>query len=483
MHNDTAEPDLLPQQSMASPLATLIMRAPVSCRPEASLRSALSLMNEHRIGSLIVTDAAGAPVGIFTLRDVLVRVALPSRSLDEPVSAVMTRDVFSLPPGASAYEAALAMVSRSIRHVLVVDGGRLTGIVSEKDLFHLQRLSMHQLAHALRGAESVAVLELLSADIRRLAGGLLEHGVGAGQLTYQIATLNDLLTMRAIDLEREAAGLGDVRLCWLALGSEGRFEQTLSTDQDNGIVFADDGDAAALRARLLPFAQRVNDVLARCGFPLCKGGIMAGNPQWCLSAAEWRAQFESWLNSGNPQALLNASIFFDFRGLHGDTALAAELRGWLLEHTAKNARFLHQMAANALRNQAPLGWLQDFVTASDAEHRDTLDLKTNGATLFVDAARIYSLAHGIAGTNTAVRLAEFGTRQQVGTRELRAWADAFEFIQALRLRHQHAQQAAGTAMDNFVNPAELNALERRILKEALRLARELQRRLALDYGL
>jgi CBS domain-containing protein len=475
--------DLLPQQSMASPLSALIRRAPVSCPPEASLRTALALMNEHRIGSLIVADAAGAPAGIFTLRDVLVRVALPSRSLDEPVSAVMTRDVFSLPPGASAYEAALAMVSRGIRHVLVVDGGRLTGIVSEKDLFQLQRLSMHQLAHALRGAESVAVLELLSADIRRLAGSLLEHGVGAGQLTYQIATLNDLLTMRAIDLELESAGLGDVRLCWLALGSEGRFEQTLSTDQDNGIVFADDGDAAAVRARLLPFAQRVNDALARCGFPLCKGGVMAGNPQWCLSASEWRAQFEAWINSGNPQALLNASIFFDFRGLHGDSALAAELRGWLLERTAKNARFLHQMAANALRNQAPLGWLQDFVTASDAGHRDTLDLKTNGATLFVDAARIYSLAHGVAGTNTAVRLAEFGARQKVGARELRAWTDAFEFIQALRLRHQHAQLAAGTAMDNFVNPADLNALERRILKEALRLARELQRRLALDYGL
>jgi len=475
--------DLLPQHSMASPLSGIVQRAPVSCLPGATLHTALALMNEHKIGSLIVADAGGAPVGIFTLRDVLVRVALPARSLDDPVSTVMTRDVFSLPPDASAYEAALAMVTRGIRHVLVVDGGRLAGIVSEKDLFQLQRLSMHQLAHALRGAESVAVLELLAADIRRLASGMLQQGTGAGQLTYQIATLNDLLTMRVIDLELQAAGLGDVRICWLALGSEGRFEQTLSTDQDNGIIFSANGDPAALRARLLPFARRVNDALARCGFPLCKGGVMAGNPQWCLSAAEWQAQFEAWIGSGNPQALLNASIFFDFRSLHGEHGLATGLRAWLLERTAKNARFLHQMAANALRNQAPLGWLQDFVTASDDAHRNMLDLKTNGATLFVDAARIYSLAHGVTATNTASRLGEFAARQKISAGEAQAWREAFEFVQVLRLRHQQAQFSAGETMDNFVNPAELNALEKRILKEALRLARDLQRRLALDYKL
>jgi CBS domain-containing protein len=477
------EIDPLQQHSMASPLSAIVARAPVSCLPDASLRSALTTMTELKIGSMIVADREGAPLGIFTLRDVLVRVALPGRSLDEPVSAVMSRSVFALPPQTSAYEAALAMVTRSIRHVLVVDQGKLVGLVSEKDLFNLQRLSLHQLPHALRHAESQATLELLSADIRQLAHNMLERGVAAEQLTYLIATLNDLLTIRVIELELNASGLADVRLCWLALGSEGRFEQTLVTDQDNGIVFAADGDADAIRARLLPFALRVNETLARCGFPLCKGGIMASNPQWCLSVAEWRRQFSLWIDSGNPEALLHSTIFFDFRGLHGDTALADELRGWLLGRTAANARFLHQMAANALRNQAPLGWLQDFVTASDAAHRDTLDLKMSGATLFADAARIYSLAHGIARTNTAARLNEFGARQGLAAREVQAWTEAFDFIQMLRMRHQHLQNAQGAPMDNRVNPADLNALERRILKEALRLARELQRRIALDYGL
>ena len=471
------------QHSMASPLSAIVVRAPVSCLPDTTLRSALATMSELKIGSMIVADRDGTPLGIFTLRDVLVRVVLPSRNLDEPVSGVMSRNVFAMPPQTSAYEAALAMATRSIRHVLVVDHGRLTGLVSEKDLFNLQRVSMHQLTHALRGAESVAVLELLSADIRRLANNMLARGVAAEQLTHLIATLNDLLTMRIIELELLNSGLAEVRMCWLALGSEGRFEQTLSTDQDNGIIFATDDDADAMRARLLPFARRVNEALARCGFPLCRGNVMASNPQWCLSLQEWRRQFELWIDSGNPEALLHATIFFDFRPLHGDSALAEELRSWLLERTAANARFLHQMAANALRNQAPLGWLQDFVTASDPEHRDTLDLKLNGATLFVDAARIYSLAHGIAQTNTAARLIEFGSRQGIAAREVQAWTEAFGFIQILRLHHQQAQNLQGAEMDNRVKPDELNALERRILKEALRQARDLQRRLALDYAL
>jgi len=312
---------------------------------------------------------------------------------------------------------------------------------------------------------------------------MLVQGVAAEQLTHFIASLNDLLTQRIIDLELAGAGLDDVRLCWMALGSEGRFEQTLSTDQDNGIIFAGVADAVTMRARLLPFARRVNEALASCGFPLCKGNVMASNLQWCLSDLEWREKFTFWMDNGDPQALLHGAIFFDFRGLHGDIGLADDLRAWLLARTAKNPRFLHQMAANALRNRPPLGFLHDFVTADDPAHPHTLDLKMNSATLFVDAARIYSLAHGIAQTNTAARLHEFGVRQAVPQREIGAWIDAFQFIQVLRLRHQHMQDLQGLALDNRLDPDDLNQLERRILKEALRQARELQNRLALDYRL
>ena len=475
--------DVSSEQTMASPLSALVRRAPVSCLPDTPLRSALSTMHEFNIGSMVVTDANLAPLGIFTLRDVLDRVALAGYGLEQPISGVMSREVFTMPPEASAYEAALAMVRRGIRHILVVDHGRLAGVITEKDLFSLQRINIRQLASAIRAADSVESLVQFSSDIRQLAHNMLVQGVAAGQLTHFIASLNDLLTQRIIDLELAGAGLDDVRLCWMALGSEGRFEQTLSTDQDNGIIFAGAADAAMLRARLLPFARRVNEALASCGFPLCKGNIMACNPQWCLSEQEWRAKFMHWIDNGDPQALLHGAIFFDFRALHGDAALADELRIWLLARTTVSPRFLHQMAANALRNRPPLGILHDFVTGKDAAHPNTIDMKLGGATLFADAARIYSLALGIRQTNTAARLREFATRQGLSPQEAAAWIDAFLFIQVLRLRHQHLQNLQGLAMDNRINPDDLNQLERRILKEALRQAGALQSRLALDYRL
>lgn len=475
--------DISSQQTMASPLSTLVRRAPVSCLPDTPLRAALQTMHELNIGSMVVTDGYLAPLGIFTLRDMLDRVALAGYGLDQPIPGVMSRDVYAVTPQTSAYKAALAMVRRGIRHILVVTGGRLTGIVSEKDLFSLQRINIRQLAGAIHAADTFDKLVQFSADIRQLAHNMLAQGVAARQLTHFIASLNDLLTQRIIDLELAGAGLEAVHMCWVALGSEGRFEQTLSTDQDNGIIFAGGADTETLRSRLLPFAQRVNEALASCGFPLCKGNVMAGNPQWCLGGQEWQVRFAHWIDSGDPQALLRGAIFFDLRGLHGDIALVEKLQGWLLSQTSRNPRFLHQMAANALRNRPPLGFLHDFVTAKDAEHLHTLDLKVNAATLFVDAARIYSLALGIPQTNTSTRLREFGNRHALPQREVQAWVDAFQFIQVLRLRHQHTQSLQGQTMDNRINPDDLNQLERPILKEALLCARALQTRLALDYQL
>ncbi len=217
----------------------------------------------------------------------------------------------------------------------------------------------------------------------------------AEQLTQFISTFNDLLTVRIIELEFAASDLGETAdgLCWLALGSEGRLEQTLSTDQDNALIFTvpEGMTADQVRAQLLPVARRINESLARCGFPLCRGNVMASNPQWCLSLEEWRGIFLNWIMHGTPEALLHASIFFDFRPLHGAHALAEELRLWLTKIAVDNSLFLRQMAENALRNRPPLGVMRDFVLGKE----NTLDLKLNGITPFVDAARIFSLATGV----------------------------------------------------------------------------------------
>jgi CBS domain-containing protein len=239
-----------------------------------------------------------------------------------------------------------------------------------------------------------------------------------------------------------------------------------------------------VRARLLPFAQAVNEGLGACGYPLCKGDVMARNPRWCLTLDEWRSQFDAWIDNTDPAALLNALIFLDFRSISREDALAQALRGHVTEQVAHAPRFLRQAAEEALKIAPPLGVLGDFVTAESADGRRLLDLKLSAVRLFVDAARVIGLAGGVTHTSTAERLRQGGSRLGMDAGEISSAVEAFFFVQMLRLHHQVAgTDDAARAADNRIDPRELNEVDRRMLKECLRQARKLQQRLALDYQL
>lgn len=476
------------QQSLTSPLSAIICRTPVTCAPDTSVREVLARMHELRVGSMIAVDSDGRPLGILTLPDVLERIALPQIDLALPVIGIMTRELTWLRPQALAYEAALEMAKQGFRHVLVVENERLIGLVSEKDLFALQRVGLRQIGSSIRHAKSQEELKQSAADIRHMAHNMMAQGVAAEQLTQFISTFNDLLTVRVVELEYAASGITATALadglCWMALGSEGRFEQTLSTDQDNALIFTvpDGMTAEQVRQTLLPVAHRINETLALCGFPLCRGNVMASNPQWCLSLDEWKRTFSNWITNGTPEALLHSSIFFDFRALHGAHQLAEELHLWLSRVASDNTRFLHQLAENAMSIRPPLGLVRDFVVGK--EH--TLDLKLNGITPFVDAARIFSLAAGVTQTSTLARLRTSAAKLKIHSSEVEAWIDAFLFIQVLRMRHHDEGREQGLSdeeLDNCIDPEALHELDRRILKEAFRQARKLQARLALEYHL
>lgn len=473
--------------SFHSPLAVLVRRTPITAAPETPLREAVRLMSRHRVGSIIVTDpASGKPLGIFTIRDLLHRVAAVSCDLDQMLSQVMSAsDLLMLDTRATVYQAALLMARHGVHHVIIVDAeGRVAGVVSQDNIHALQSGGGKDISAAIREARDMEGLVAAAGEIRKLAETLLAEGTAAEPLTQLISTLNDHLTVRIIELTQSEFLLPQVEWCWLAFGSEGRFEQTLSTDQDNGLAFvapADQSDVEQVRTAFLPFARGVNERLAACGFPLCKGNVMAGNPELCLSLDEWQARFGGWLRGGSPTALLNASIYFDFRPLHGDEGIAERLRQWLLDHVPGAALFQRLMAEIALQTSPPLGMLRDFSFDGNQAFPRTLDLKGAGARLFVDAARILALAAGIGETGTAQRLRALGERGKLGGEDVAALVNGFFFIQQLRLRAQQSGEPAGAA--NRVDPAGLNELDRQVLKVALRQARKLQDRLRLEYRL
>jgi CBS domain-containing protein len=472
------------QYSLDTRLGELAMRQPIGCAPDTPLRDAVRLMHEQHVGSIVILDPQRRPQGIFTLRD-LRRVVADGIDLAQPISALMTTAPFHLPPDASAFDAAIAMTERHIAHVCLVENEQLCGVISERDLFSLQRVDLVHLARTIRHAGKIETLAGLRSDIRLLVDRMLAHGASSTQITHIITLLNDHTVCRVIELTLEEKGDPGVPFTWLCFGSEGRREQTLHTDQDNGILFeaSDAAEAAAIRGRLLPLAAEINQRLAQCGFTLCKGNIMAGNPELCLSRQEWSRRFAGFIHEATPENLLGSSIYFDLRSVWGPTEGCEQLRSELLERVAGNSLFQRMLAENALRQRPPVGRFRDFVVARSGADKDTLDLKVQGLTPFVDGARLLALANGVGAVGTLERLRALISRGVIEALDGAAFEEAYHFIQQTRMQQHQLQARDELPYSNRLDPDSLNLLDRRILRESFRQAQRLQSSLATRYQL
>ncbi|WP_417312170.1 putative nucleotidyltransferase substrate binding domain-containing protein [Ectopseudomonas khazarica] len=472
------------QYSLDTRLGELAMRQPIGCAPHTPLREAVRLMHEQHVGSIVVVDPNERPLGIFTLRD-LRRVVADGVDLAQPIDRLMTPNPFHLQPDASAFDAAIAMTERHIAHVCLVQNEKLCGVISERDLFSLQRVDLVHLARTIRHAGKVETLAGLRSDIRLLVDRMLAHGASSTQITHIVTLLNDHTVCRVIELTLEDMGDPGIAFTWLCFGSEGRREQTLHTDQDNGILFeaADAAEAAAIRGRLLPLAVEINQRLAQCGFTLCKGNIMAGNPELCLSRQEWSRRFAGFVDEATPENLLGSSIYFDLRTIWGPDTGCEQLRTALLERVASNSLFQKMLAENALRQRPPVGRFRDFVVARSGADKDTLDLKVQGLTPFVDGARLLALANGISSVGTLERLRALVAKGVIDALDGAAYEEAYHFIQQTRMQQHQLQARDELPYSNRVDPDHLNHLDRRILRESFRQAQRLQSSLAMRYQL
>lgn len=420
-------------------------------------------------------------MGILTRFDVLGRITLPGVPLSQAIATVMSTPVISLSTEHTAADAAILMSRMGFRHVPVTRDGVLVGVVTERDLFALQQMSIKQLHTAIRTADSLEEFKAAAADIRQLTATLLALGVQAQALTELISQLNDVLTQQLVSSTAKAHGLDLGRACWLAFGSEGRREQTVATDQDNGLIFESEHPEQD-RPAWLAFARAVNESLDACGYPLCKGQVMASNPACCLTPQEWRQRFVKWIEQGSPQDLLAASIYFDLRPLAGHLELADGLREVIAERARANPRFCRQLAQEVLRGPTALGWLGG-IEAQSIDGVPMLDLKLHGTAVFVAVARLRSLAAGITEVNTRRRLEAVARLKGVPEHHAQAWVSGFEFLQMLRIRTQirGPDPATPHAGPNHIRLDTLNDIDERILKETLRLVRRLQQEVELDY--
>lgn len=446
----------------------LISKRIVSCSPDTDVREAAGAMVENRVGSIIILDGDGAAAGIVTDTDLRRSVAA---GYEGPVRAIMSRPVITVQIEALAFEAIYEMLRHGIHHIVVVDEGRPEGVISSSDLLAAHSDSPMFLAREIERAKSYAQLASVHSRTESMVEALVKRGVGAYNLGRITAETNDRLVQKIIDMvqaDMAARGIGSppVPYCWLGLGSEGRREQTLKTDQDNALIYQDPADnrVSQTQAYFQILASRVVEELVGCGFPPCKGGVMASNPRWCQPLSVWKEYFSKWVRESEPANLLNATIFFDFRPIWGDFSLSEELREHLRRETDVHKIFVGIMAKTALDHRPPLGFFRNIVVEKTGEHRGAVDLKRRGLLPLVDAVRVYSLEHGLATTNTFERVWDLEAKGAFSHDEATEIAGAYEFMMLLRIRHQIDQIKEGQQPDNFVNPDKLSRSERSLLK-------------------
>ncbi|MCB1814063.1 MAG: cyclic nucleotide-binding/CBS domain-containing protein [Candidatus Competibacteraceae bacterium] len=412
--------------------------------------------------------------GIVTDRDLRIRVIAAGRSYDEPLSSIMTRTPVTVQLSAFGFEALLAMARSNVHHVPVMDGERVAGMVTATDLLERRASSAVYLVSDVYNRSSGTELAKVSARLPLVLRNLVESNATARSAGHVISAVAEAITCRLLQLAEQKLGPPPVKYAWLAAGSLARGEQTALSDQDNCLLLADDYQAAQHGDYFDALSRFVCDGLDECGYIYCPGDVMAMNPEWRQPLAQWKRYFNRWIEQPEPKALMLSSVFFDMRLMYGDADLLHDLQQHVLAKSKANRIFLAYMASNSLGHQPPLGLFRNFVLIKGGENNHTLDLKHNGVVPIIDLARIYSLAAGLTEINTWDRLEAAGGLGELSEQGAADLRDALEFISAVRLRHQVRRIRQQLPPNNFVPPDQLSHFERNHLKDAFALVRTMQ---------
>jgi CBS domain-containing protein len=443
-----------------------------------TIQKVAARMSELQIGSLLVHDQQGTIIGIATDNDLRAKVVAEGLSYSTPVEQVMSCPVETIPTSAVCFDALLHMMNRQVHHLAIETGGRIVGVVTAHDIMVHQGTSPISLFREIGAQRKIEGLYSLSEKVPLVVRTLIEEGAKANNITRLIAVLNDHIVNRVLMLLEDELGPAPYPFCWLMLGSEGRQEQTFKTDQDNALIYeTPPEDWEQIKAGKLYFRRFGNlaiQHLAACGYPLCKGEMMASNPKWRKPFATWQNYFDRWMNAPEPQAVLHATIFFDFRAGYGNTTLAERLRDHLVTVAPTRSIFLMHLAKDCLSTRPPLSFFRNFIVEKDGDHKNRLDIKTRGLVPFVDFGRVMALKHGIRETNTLARLQAVADANLIPRDLYTETREAYEYQMQLRLVHQIAMMERGLTPNNYIDPAELSDLEKQTLKEAFAVINRIQ---------
>ncbi len=466
------------------PVESIVNRELVYCDHEMPIQAAAAVMSQHNSSSIFIRDADSEFVGVVTDNDLRKKVTATGYDILKPVSDIMTSPLVSVSSQALIFETMMEMMQKNIKHLAIRDlKNQVVGVITNRDLLKAQGQSPFFIVREIAQARFVNQLVQVRHQVPQLIQSLINTGAKAQNVTRFLTTVSDAILEKLIGFAIDELGPPPARFVFMILGSEGRKEQTLKTDQDNAIIIEDLPDKAAEEAKnyFLSFSEKVCGWLDEAGYDFCKGGVMAKNRQWCQPLNVWKNYFKQWIHTAEPEALLQASIFFDFRGAYGETDLIDELRNDLFKSLGGWPGFFRHLTENAMFFTPPIGFFRNFLVESKGEHRDSFDIKAAMQPV-IDYARIYALHNRIAETNTLGRLQELLDQKKLSAQQYQEIDTVYSYLMQQRfVRQVKACIEENGKPDNYINPKKLSRIEQTTLKEIFKRIEKFQAKLSFDF--
>jgi len=447
-----------------------VCRSPaVTCSPDIGVIEAARLMRDQNIAGLIVVDD-NAPIGILSVRDLRDIMAEDGANLpSHKVRDVMHTGVITVRHTAYVFEAIFKMAKNNLHRLAVINENQeLIGIINATDLLSQQTRSPLYLTQEILTAETFTDLQNISSSIIDMVRSAMDAGADTRSLVHLIAHFNDGFTERIIELMESTEGITLPRkAAYLALGSEGRGEQTLRTDQDSAMVYADDLSAPELE-ECARFADRLVEILEFVGIPRCPGNTMASNPQWRHSLGGWQEKLEKWITVPDGENMVNFGMFQDFRTIHGDKSLEKHLHEFIHTTVQRHKLFFPHVAKNIVRFPAPLGMFGRIKVERTGSNRGKVELKKAGIFAITEGASLLALENNVDSGTTWDKLERLGQLSVLSKKDSETISEAFSQLVNFRLQRQLRDLAAGNKPSNAIDPQRMPEKTRNQLREALR---------------
>ena len=452
---------------MNLPVSSFV-REHITCDMDMSVHEAASIMRRKDQNAIIITkDTSQQPLGIVTDCDLRNRVVAREFSVNSPVFEIMSSPLARIPDEALLYEAVLQIKGNAISHLAVEDrAGRIVGIISNEDLLEVQRNSISYLIKEVSTAETIESLKKIHNKIPVLVKILLESGSRVRNITYLISTVTDAITHRLVEFAIDEMGEPPAEFAFLALGSEGRREQTLVTDQDNAIVFDDvpNEKFAEVNRYFLYFGKKINLWLDKIGYQYCQGEVMAGNPQWCQPISRWKKYFSDWINQKDQDGLLGIAVFFDFRIVYGSEKYADELRKHINRIIDGKNTFFRLLASEVSKYNIPTDIFKENGSENAPAAHEAFNIK-NAISPLVDFIRVYSIQHHVSESNSLLRLEKMLRLNTIPEEEYHEIENIYSRMMEIRFRSQVNAILDNKSPDNMVTREELTVIEQTMIRK------------------